>query len=300
MFQNSLNPLDFIYVDVLLVLTAIMIINFMLIRHPWLSYAINYMKEVIIEDIDRGFYLVSVISFFASQIIMNDGLCLMLVHPVLDAFAKKNRNAAVGLQGSSKERRSGNQDEEANQLAASNDGEQEEFIGRGEDIGDHEAFYFMLNIACSANIGSVLTFAGNPQNLIIAQFLSRYMNCAIYYFYMIIPATITWILTIGLINYLRKKESTKFQSKKQQSGNQSSRRTLSSSGQPKRRIDIEGDLSMSSISRVGQNVTIDGSELDEDREIKTKSEWTAVGQNDGKSFLYRLFSSFSLMCLVLR
>jgi di/tricarboxylate transporter len=173
-FNNSLNPLEFVDVDVLIVLSAIMAINFLLLRHPWLSWGIERMQWYIQNDVDKAFYIVSIMSFLISQIIMNDGLCLMIVHPVLDAFIKNSRRS---------------------------------FPNTSSNNIDHhifDPFYFMLNIACSANIGSVMTFAGNPQNLIIAQYLGNYMNCAVFWAYMLVPAVVAWILTVGLINYLRK------------------------------------------------------------------------------------------------
>lgn len=95
---------------------------------------------------------------------------------------------------------------------------------------------------------------------------------------MIIPATITWILTIGLINYLRKKESAKFQSEQQ---SRKSNRNISPSNRSsaRQKRDAEKDISMRRISK-GYNVTTDGSEVDEDREMTTKREWKAVAQND--------------------
>jgi hypothetical protein len=172
-FNNSLNPLEFVDVDVLIVLSAIMAINFLLLRHPWLSWGIERMQWYIQNDVDKAFYIVSIMSFLISQIIMNDGLCLMIVHPVLDAFIKNSRISSPRTSDNS-------------------------------DYHIYDPFYFMLNIACSANIGSVMTFAGNPQNLIIAQYLGNYMNCAVFWAYMLVPAVVSWILTVGLINYLRK------------------------------------------------------------------------------------------------
>lgn len=32
-----------------------------------------------------------------------------------------------------------------------------------------DCIYFLLSLACSANIGSALTYTGNPQNMIVSQ-----------------------------------------------------------------------------------------------------------------------------------
>ncbi len=182
-FRDSVNPLSFVDVDVLLVLSAIMGINFLLLRHPWTTWIIERMQWYIRNDVDKAFYIVSALSFFISQVIMNDGLCLMIVHPVLDAFRKKRRNSINNIVDPK--------------------------YNPAHHV--HDPFYFMLNIACSSNIGSVMTFAGNPQNLIIAQYLGNYMNCAVYYLYMILPALVTWLFTLGLINYYRKQAVKKLQ-----------------------------------------------------------------------------------------
>jgi Na+/H+ antiporter NhaD/arsenite permease-like protein len=230
-FGQPYNPLSFVDVDVLLVLSAIMIINFMLLRHPWLSWIIERIQYYIQTDVDKGFYLVSIMAFFTSQVIMNDGVCLMLVYPVLDAFiplssvssfsgeksnqqTKKQADPAGGiLTDSSQKLISQSQgkvvDERANSETSSASSSSASSFHR------YDSFYFMLNIACSANIGSVMTYAGNPQNLIIAQYLSAYMNCAVYYLYMALPAVVTWILTLGYINYCRKRTIQKL---KEESG----------------------------------------------------------------------------------
>eukprot|EP01034_Spumella_vulgaris_P026334 gene26334-32900_t len=72
-----------------------------------------------------------------------------------------------------------------------------------DNINQHDPFYFMLAIACSANIGSATTFSGNPQNIIVAQYLSKYMNCGEFFGLMIVPAIISWLITTSLLNYYR-------------------------------------------------------------------------------------------------
>jgi hypothetical protein len=244
-FGQPYNPLNFVDVDVLLVLSAIMIINFMLLRHPWLSWIIERIQYYIQTDVDKGFYLVSIMSFFTSQVIMNDGVCLMLVYPVLDAFipllstvsssdsSKKkklspskqvqhNRNSEVTIPDESSQKLISQPVEKAMEEKA--DSETSSSASSSSSFHRYDSFYFMLNIACSANIGSVMTYAGNPQNLIIAQYLSKYMNCAVYYLYMVLPAVVSWILTLGYINYCRKRT---IQRLKEESGLNRNRRQSS-------------------------------------------------------------------------
>jgi Na+/H+ antiporter NhaD/arsenite permease-like protein len=170
---------SFVDFTVLLVLISIMAINFMLLRQPWLRAAVQHMEVIIRKDIDRGFFLVSFISFCASPLILNDGLCLMLVNPVLDSFVPSAPDALNGQ-------------DQGNNSRVDN------------DIAKIDAFYYMLTIACSANIGSVMTFSGNPQNVIVAQFLSQYMNCATFFALMLLPAVVCWLISTYLLNHFRK------------------------------------------------------------------------------------------------
>jgi Na+/H+ antiporter NhaD/arsenite permease-like protein len=177
---NVFNTGGFVDFNVLLVLTSIMVINYLLLRQPWLANAVKSMQSIIQADVDRGFYAVSIISFLASPFILNDGLCLMLVHPVLDAFvASATVSSSSPSSTLSPERKS-------------------------KSFLRSDAFYYMLTIACSANIGSTMTFSGNPQNLIVAQYVGRYMNCGTFFMYMFVPSTISWLITISLLNYYRK------------------------------------------------------------------------------------------------
>jgi Na+/H+ antiporter NhaD/arsenite permease-like protein len=170
---HDIDPTSYIDVQVMMVLPSIMIMNFLLLRQSWFFSGIKYLQHLIRNDIDKGFYAVSILSFLISPFIMNDGLCLMLVHPVLDSFSRDSRSTAT------------------------------------KNYAPTDPFYFMLTIACSANIGSVLTYSGNPQNLIVASFLSSYMNCGFFFFLMLIPSVISWCITVSLINYYRKQAAVK-------------------------------------------------------------------------------------------
>lgn len=176
--RNALSLIDY---QVIIVLASIMLINFLILRQPWTHKLIIYMEEVIEKDDQRGFYLVSLISFVVSPIIMNDGLCLILVDPVLDALNKIYERLQISDRDSSIP---------------------------SQDIQSKlktNSFYYMLTIACSANIGSTLTYSGNPQNLIIAQYLDKYMNCGIFFSYMIIPALVSWVFTVFILDISRRK-----------------------------------------------------------------------------------------------
>jgi di/tricarboxylate transporter len=56
-------------------------------------------------------------------------------------------------------------------------------------------FYFI--------IGSAMTFTGNPQNIIIAGFLSELMSGGLFFLLMIPPAVVSWFITCYYINRIR-------------------------------------------------------------------------------------------------
>jgi hypothetical protein len=58
-----------------------------------------------------------------------------------------------------------------------------------------DAVYFLLTLACSSNIGSALTYTGNPQNMMLSQDSIDVLPPLMFLGYMIIPSTVGWILT---------------------------------------------------------------------------------------------------------
>eukprot|EP01039_Chlorochromonas_danica_P006624 gene6624-7317_t len=178
--------------SVLIILSSIMAINFVLLRQPWIKKITGQIQYMIREDVDRGFYAVSLVALFASPFITNDGLCLMLVHPVLDAFAHETESLkTLSLQP-------------ATPSAPT--------ASTSRRLCPSDALFFMLNIACSANIGSSLTYTGNPQNIIVARYLGNYMNGGIFCIFMILPVGISWIVSVYVLNYFRKRAAAAYQS----------------------------------------------------------------------------------------
>ena len=64
-----------------------MIINYILLKQNIVIKIIKILQNIIRTNRNYGFWVVSVISFISSPFITNDGLCLLLVTPVLDAFS---------------------------------------------------------------------------------------------------------------------------------------------------------------------------------------------------------------------
>lgn len=151
------------------------------------------------NDMDRAYWFVCLAAFVTSPFITNDGLCLLMVDPILDAFlipatplsqvipkSKYSFPLMEYLCGSGKASRNENVSIELNRR-------------------DHKSnrFFFLLGIACSANIGSAMTFTGNPQNIIIAGYLEDLMNGGMFFLLMIPPAVVSWLITCYYINVIR-------------------------------------------------------------------------------------------------
>jgi Na+/H+ antiporter NhaD/arsenite permease-like protein len=189
---TQVNIGDTVDFSVLIILTAIMAINFVLLRQPWIRTMTSKVQTMIREDVNRGFFAVSLIALIASPFITNDGLCLMLVHPVLDGFVKPRKDKRTRIADTS-----------ANAT-----------IDDTNKFCPSDRLYFMLNIACSANIGSTLTFTGNPQNIIVAHYLGVYMNGGCFFLFMFIPALVSWYICINFLNYYRKQAADQYRSKR--------------------------------------------------------------------------------------
>lgn len=58
-----------------------------------------------------------------------------------------------------------------------------------------DAFYFLLALACSSNIGSALTYTGNPQNMIVASDAIDVMPPYKFTMYMLLPSLVTWYIS---------------------------------------------------------------------------------------------------------
>jgi Na+/H+ antiporter NhaD/arsenite permease-like protein len=58
-----------------------------------------------------------------------------------------------------------------------------------------DAVYFLMTLACSSNIGSALTYTGNPQNMIVAQDAIDVLPPIQFLAVMIIPSLVTWLMS---------------------------------------------------------------------------------------------------------
>ena len=122
--------------DVLVLLAAIMAINFIMVRQKETKKLIYHVQNQVKESPKRGFWLVSLAAFVVSPFLTNDGVCLLFVEPILNAFDSIDRPRLSNM------------------------------LNGGSatlQLEKKDAFYFLLSLACSANIGSSLTYTGNPQ-----------------------------------------------------------------------------------------------------------------------------------------
>lgn len=207
-----------------------MIINFVLMKQVIVKKGIQIMQNYISYDLDKAFWIVSFVAFIASPFITNDGLCLLLVDPVLDAFLPPtncNLSSSPSSPSASPFADSGNQTSvsESNcsifsaiktkclpfccssplQGYVSTWGGRHSSVDLKRPDGTSERFYFMIGIACSANLGSSMTFTGNPQNIIISIYLSKYLSGGMFFGLLFIPATLCWLINMWYINRMRKK-----------------------------------------------------------------------------------------------
>eukprot|EP01041_Mallomonas_annulata_P001780 gene1780-3449_t len=160
--------------DVLVLLAAIMAINFIIVHQKETKSLIDYVQTQVKENPKKGFWLVSFAAFIVSPFLTNDGVCLLFVEPILNAFESLNRPSEV--EPSKKEVECAG---DTSLLAL--------------EKGD--AFYFLISLACSSNIGSALTYTGNPQNMIVAEDSIDVLPAYLFLLYMLLPATVSWFMT---------------------------------------------------------------------------------------------------------
>ena len=96
---------------------------------------IRHTQTVVKENPRLGFWLISVAAFLLSPFLTNDGVCLLFVEPILNAFESVDEG----------------------RMMAEN----------GFELRKSDSTFFLLALACAANIGSALTYTGNPQVVLI-------------------------------------------------------------------------------------------------------------------------------------
>lgn len=84
--EPAVDLIEAIDWDVLLLLTAIMIINHIVVNLKETVDSTLWLQRKVQSNPRRGFWLVAWTSFFVSPFLTNDGVCLLFVAPILAAF----------------------------------------------------------------------------------------------------------------------------------------------------------------------------------------------------------------------
>lgn len=186
-----------------------MTINHIVVHLQETKKVVLYLQAQIKNTPRRGFWLVSLAAFLVSPFLTNDGCCLLFVEVILDAFSNCPSLEDERIEG----------DDEG---VINNDIEEapksEENVAssipptlRIEDSGGSppkpqesdevfplsrsDSMYFLLSLACSSNIGSALTYTGNPQNMIVASDSLSVLPPWKFLFYMLLPSITAWLMT---------------------------------------------------------------------------------------------------------
>lgn len=171
-FTNAtMDVIDAVDFDVMILLSSIMIINHIVVHLTETKEVIDYLQQLVKADPVRGFWIISLAAFLASPFLTNDGVCLLFVEPILAAF--ESAPFAIELAG------------DTTAVA-----DPTKITLRKED-----ALYFLLGLACSANIGSSLTYTGNPQNMIVASDSIRVLPSYKFLIYMLPAALFSWFVS---------------------------------------------------------------------------------------------------------
>lgn len=167
--NNSMDVLHAVDFDVMILLSSIMVINHLVVHLKETKDVIDYLQQLVQSDPQRGLWVISFAAFIASPFLTNDGVCLLFVEPILCAFEYTPF---------------------ASELTEDARDDSKRMTLRKED-----ALYFLLALACSSNIGSALTYTGNPQNMIVASDSLEVLPSYKFLIYML-PATLfSWIIS---------------------------------------------------------------------------------------------------------
>lgn len=238
--NNKLNVEEAVDFDVLLLLAAIMCINYIIVNQKETLAVVEYVQHQIRDKPRKGFWLVAFSAFLASPFLTNDGVCLLFVEPILNAFSE--------ISNDDDDKKKEKEDEEL------------EFNG-GEDfkLDKKDALYFLLGLACSSNIGSALTYTGNPQNMIVSQDAVSVMPPYLFLGYMLLPSLSAWLMTLLWIQrcWMRMREELSLQRKTSKTGH------FALSGNPM----IDAGSSEHSISTDMDEKSIEMANVDTDRAL---------------------------------
>lgn len=146
----------------------------------------------------------SFFAFLVAPFLTNDGVCLLFVEIILNAFDLEDNNHSSHERSSPD--KSSDVENDANfytklkrqdtllstELSA-------EIVAPTEikvdALDKKDAIYFLLSLACSSNIGSALTYTGNPQNMLVSTDAISVMSPGLFLLYMLVPTVASWLIS---------------------------------------------------------------------------------------------------------
>lgn len=180
--SHAMDVIAAIDFEVLILLSSIMIINHIIIHLRETKNLIEYFQSIIHHNPKYGFWLLSFVAFTISPFLTNDGVCLLFVEPVLHVFEEVKRKGHASECGDALSKH----DETGSRSV--------------KKLCNSDALYFLLALACSTNIGSALTYTGNPQNMIVASDALGVMPSYKFLAYMLVPSLVTWFISKDFID----------------------------------------------------------------------------------------------------
>ena len=111
-----------------------MIINFILLKQKKIQLIIIKLQKYIKYERNLGFWLISFIAFISSPFITNDGLCLLMVTPVLDSFTISDHEIDNDI--NEKEKKNGLQKDVLNSVS----GGDSEYDDENNDGNNHNTY----------------------------------------------------------------------------------------------------------------------------------------------------------------
>lgn len=185
--SNRMDLVEAIDFDVLVLLAGIMVVNFVVVHQRETKKAIFWIQNLIKNNPRKGFWTVSLLVFVTAPFLTNDGVCLLFVEPIMDAFC--------GLMIGSDPPLNNSQLDDPTLVVL--------------DLRKGDAFYFVMSLACSSNIGSALTYTGNPQNMMVAEDSIGVLPPIVFLLHMLLPTVFSWVITTLWIErcWFRNRES---------------------------------------------------------------------------------------------
>lgn len=169
--RTGIDNLHAVNFDVMILLSSIMTVNHLVIHLKETKAVITYMQQLVQLNPVRGLWVLALSAYVTSPFLTNDGVCLLFVEPILQAF----EHAPLDLAPTSEEE----------------DGTSSTTM----KLRKADAIFFLLALACSANIGSALTYTGNPQNMIVSSDAIGVMPSYMFFIFMLPASMFSWIIS---------------------------------------------------------------------------------------------------------